>query len=744
MNKLIILLLFVFSANIIKAQGSVSGKISNASTEESMVGVAIYIPELQKGTFSDTEGNYKLENLPNGKFTIQFSYLGFETSNMEVVINDKIKYVNIKLSTTYIYTPEVVVSAMGYTSQHVNAIKVESIKANELDKTSTISIMDKLTLIPGLNMISQGPSISTPNIRGLSLSNVLVLNNGFRMNNYQFSEHHPYLISNYGISKVELIKGPASLLYGSDAIGGVINFIGEQPAAVGRIEGDINTAYYSATKGYETNVGVKANGKKFYWGVRAGILQQSDMRMGNGEVLPNSRFNDRGLQLFTGVNNKLGNFNIKYNYKEAKLGLTTTESELLVNDNGFNNEMWYQNLEYQQINSRNSFYLKKMKFESNFSFQTNRRRLYGKDIYLVDMRLQNFDYEFKSSITPFKDYNQIIGVQGNYTQNKIGDAPTVVIPNYYQNDISAFTLIQKDFNDKIHLQGGVRYDLRKLLIPNIPTTTQVQNLRLDTTYQSINFTFGSTYELNKKLFFRLNIASAFRTPNVAELTQDGVHETRYERGNIHLRTQKSRELDFGIHYHVNKVSFDISVYYNNLDNYIYLSPTIDTALNGMEIFQYQQSNPKLYGLETGLNYVPFKYIDAKINYTYTEGLQSDGSYLPFIPQNRINASLNFNLNSYRIFHNNYFEISGLYAFTQNHIPEEEESAASYFILNAGIGTSLHIGEQKFNIGVFANNIMDASYVDYLSELREMGYFQMGRNISIKLTIPLDSAVTKDL
>jgi iron complex outermembrane receptor protein len=740
MNRLKLIILFLLGANIISAQGIIKGNISNADTKESMVGVAVFIPELQKGTFSDKNGEYMLRNIPKGKFTIQFSYLGFETKNESVEVNSNEQKLDVELVSTYIYTPEVVVSAMGYTSQHVNAIKVESIKAQDLNKTSTNNIMDKLTTIPGLNIISQGPAISTPNIRGLSLSNVLVLNNGFRMNNYQFSEHHPYLVSNYGISKVELIKGPASLLYGSDAIGGVINFIGEQPAAVGTIEGDINTAYYSATKGYETNVGVKAQGKKFYWGVRAGLQQQADMRMGNGEVIPNSRFNDRGVQLFTGINNKLGNFNIKYNYKEAKLGLATPQAVLLVKDKGFNNEMWYQHLDYQQLSSRNSFYFNKMKFESNFSFQTNRRRLYGKDNYVVDMRLQNFDYEFKSTISPFNKYTQIIGIQGNYTQNKVGDAPIVVIPNYYQNDFSAFTLIQKDFDDKWHLQAGLRYDLRKLYIPNIPTTTQVEDLSLDTMYNSLNFTFGTTYEMNKNLFFRLNFASAFRSPNVAELTQDGVHETRYERGNIHLKTQKSHELDLGIHYHIQKLAFDFSVYYNQLDNYIYLSPTNDTAANGMEVFQYQQSNATLYGFETGLNYVPSKFIDTKINYTYTEGIQKDGSYLPFIPQNRLNASVNLNFKDYSIFHKNYFEISGIYAFSQNHVPDDEETSPAYFLLNAGIGTSLHIGGQKFNIGIYANNLLDATYVDYLSELREMDFYQMGRNISLKLSIPLNGNI----
>ncbi len=737
MNKIIVLLSFLLMGNFVFSQSEIKGNVLDKKNKESMVGVSVYIPELQRGTFTDKEGNYRLNNLPKGLFTIQFSYMGYKTQNREVKIGDKTITLNIMLMSTYIYTPEVIVTAMGYTSQHENAIKVESIKAQDLNHSATINIMNKLSEIPGLNMISQGPAISSPNIRGLSLSNVLVLNNGFRMNNYQFSEHHPYLISNYGISKVELIKGPASLLYGSDAVGGVINFIEEQPAAVGRIESDINTAYYSATNGYETNIGVKAHGKKYYWGIRTGMQEQGDFIQGNGHLVPNSRSNDRNVQLSTGMNTKLGDFSLKYSFKKSKIGLTTPQAILFVKDRGYNNEMWFQNLDYHQLSSKNRFYFNKVKLESNFSFQTNRRRIFGLEKYIVDMRLQNFDYEFKARYKPNNNYQQIVGIQGNYTQNILANAPIVVIPNYFQNDISVFTLLQKDFFSKLHLQAGIRYDYRKLYIPKINTGISNSYSHLDTTYQSINFTAGATYEINDQLFLRLNTASAFRTPNVAELTQDGVHETRYERGNIHLKSQQSHEADLGIHFHSTKFSYDLSLFYNQIGHYIYLAPTTDTASNGMFIFQYKQSNAKLYGFESGLNYVPSRHFNFKANYAFTKGIQDNGEYLPFIPQHKFQSSLNINFKDLPIWKHNYFEIGGLYAFQQKQVPSEEKTSAAYFLLNAGLGTTLKIGEQRFNLSIFANNLLNTTYVDHLSELKSIGYYDMGRNISIKLTIPLE-------
>ena len=735
-KKIFLLIIVLFASNTVFAHRTIKGQIKNKESKETMVGVAIYIPELQKGTFSDEQGNYRIDNLPKGVFTFQYSYLGYKTISQEVNIEQEEITLNIELETTYIHSAEVVVSAIGYSSQHCNAIKVESIKAEDLNNGATINIMDKLVKIPGVNMITQGPSISTPNIRGLSLSNVLVLNNGFRMNNYQFSTEHPYLISNYGISKIEVIKGPASLLYGSDAIGGVINYIGERPASVGMMEADINTAYYSNTRGYETNIGVKAHGKQYFWGVRAGMQKHGDYMQGNNEAVPNTRFNDQNVQFNTGINNDFGSFTLRYNYKAARLGLTTPQAIALVDDKGYLNEMWYQDLDYHQLSSHNKFYFKKLKFETNFSYQTNRRTLFATSQHLLDMRLQNADYELKVNFEPSSSQKIVIGTQGNYTQNINNGAPEIVIPNYYQNDFSLFGLYQKDFGHKVHFQGGLRYDYRKMYVPEIINTTIATATNLDTNYKSINFTIGAVFELSEEWFIRTNFASAYRTPNIAELTQDGFHETRYERGNIHLQSQKSYEGDIGLHYHSQMFTFDFSAFYNDIRNYIYIAPSADTTQQGLEIYQYGQTDATIYGLETGINYMPTKQLDLNLNYSYVIGKQKNGDWLPMIPQNRIQGGIRISLKGLDVLKNNFVEINGNYAFKQDHITDHEEASDAYFLLNLGIGTSLKFGNQHFILSIHADNILDTQYMDHLSILREEGFYNMGRNISIKLSIPI--------
>jgi iron complex outermembrane recepter protein len=172
------------------------------------------------------------------------------------------------------------------------------------------NLTEILTKIPGVDMISKGSGVSKPVIRGLSMNDILILNNGVRFENYQYSDHHPLGIDEFGIEDVEVIKGPSSLLYGSDAIGGVINFIREKPAPVGTIQGDYNMQLFSNTQGITNNLGVKGSSQRFFGGLRFGQKSNSDFLQGGGTFVPNTRFNEYSIKLNTGLTGKPGTFKL--------------------------------------------------------------------------------------------------------------------------------------------------------------------------------------------------------------------------------------------------------------------------------------------------------------------------------------------------------------------------------------------------------------------------------------------------
>ena len=226
MKNIILLAIAIATAGSVFAQNNVNGIITNQQGE-SLAGANVFIMEQNKGTVTDRAGHYFLKNLPKGKFKIKYSYVGYNNRLVTVIMDDKPLEIDLVLQHEPIETESVVVVGGYNSTQHENAVKIDVIKAEAISRGGTPNFAETLTKIPGVDMISKGSGISKPVIRGLAMNDILVLNNGVRYENYQYSDHHPLGIDEFGIESVEVIKGPASLLYGSDAIGGVVDFVKE-------------------------------------------------------------------------------------------------------------------------------------------------------------------------------------------------------------------------------------------------------------------------------------------------------------------------------------------------------------------------------------------------------------------------------------------------------------------------------------------------------------------------------------
>jgi len=730
MKNKFILLFLIFTNVQIFSQNIISGFITDAKTKKALPDVYVFIPELNKTSVSDSSGFYQISNMPNGTFTLQFSYIGYKTQIKRLEFTGNKHQLDMQLHQAYIESQEIVISSGAYSSQHENAIKIESIKANKLAEQGGFSIMENLSGLPGVSMISKGKGIVTPVIRGLSTTNIVVLNNGVRMENFQFSENHPIMISEGGIDKVEVIKGPASLLYGADAIGGVINFIHERPAPIGRTRGDAHITYFTNTRGIQSNIGIKHSSKNVFWGLRLNNKSHCDYLQGNGQYVPNSRFNEQAAHLFAGFNKHFGSFKLYYDYDQKKLGLSIPSSVNLVNTADRNPEIWFQDLNDHILVSKNKVFLDEWKLEANFSYQNNHRILKTNpsNEYFVatDMLLQTLTYDIHANWTWKNTRKFIFGYHGMNQNNTNSFAPQHVLPDYNLLDNSLFVLYQQSFSSKFHSQMGLRYDNRWIDVPEqlktIENISSEKSHEITKSYQNISGSLGFTMDLLENLLLRANLASAYRTPSIAELTQDGMHGNRYERGNIDLVPQRNYEVDLSIHFHIDKLKFDVAVFYNQILHYIYLSNTNDSTNSGIPIYQYTQNNSHLSGLEAGIEYQVLKCIKAKASYAHVLGVQENGDYLPFIPQDKLNISL---------------QVKTDFAQEQHRVSPFETPSNSYFLLNASMGSSISIFQQKIFWSVNVTNALNEQYIDHLSTLKPMSYYNMGRNFSFSLKIPFD-------
>jgi iron complex outermembrane receptor protein len=705
------------------------------------------------------DGDFLITEIPVGRFTLQVSFMGFETKVSNVWVGDDTDPLEIRLHATIIEGGEGLISGGRHSAQHENAIKIELLNATELKQIGSPTLVGNLVEIPGVDMISRGGSVTTPVIRGLSTSNILVLNNGFRMENYQFSADHPYLIDGNGLERVEVIKGPASLLYGSDAIGGVINLVQDKPAPPQSVIGDADVKYFSNTAGIEGSLGVKGNHGPLTWGIGGGYRSHKDYLDGDGTAVPNSRFNGGSLKTSVGMRGKINLHRLAYEYQQMKPGVVNEASAALARSGDRKSEVWYQHLDNHLLMSRNQFFLHPFKLQANFSYQFNHRRLIASEPEHpnVDMQLGTFSYDFRGSLVTSDVSEFTLAVQGLSQANRNKDAENRVLPDYGMNDLAVFGLVQHDFTNNVHLQVGFRFDNRFLDVPEQEKTghsheeepdppddaSHEEELMpsLNKYYGNVSGSLGVTWQLAEGLLLRGNLASAYRAPNVAELTQDGEHGVRYEQGNRGLKSQRNYELDASIHFHRERFMLDLAAYYNQINQYIFLDYTADTTDEGLPIYRYVQDDASIYGLEGIVEILPFRWLIIKASYNYTRGKQSQGDNLPFIPHNRLRSEFRYVpggiLNKGQV----YLKFGSELAFQQNHPAPLETISEAYHLLHAGIGISIPVSGRSLRCDIQVRNMLGRSYTDHLSTLKILGYYNAGRNIVINLSIPLLSSGT---
>jgi len=739
MKKIVLIFFVLFLFTKVNAQNQINGKVTDVNNEP-LIGASVFLPELNKGTITNQAGEFLISNVPNGKIKIQFSFLGYNTEIETIDISQTVNEINIILTIAIIQSQEVVITGGYVSSQHENAVKIDVLKSKDIAFSGTSNFMEALTKVPGVDMIAKGQGVSKPVIRGLSMNDILVMNNGVRIENYQFSENHPLGIDDNDVERVEIIKGPASLLYGSDAIGGVINFIKEKPAPVGKILGDYRMQLHSNTLGMNNSIGLKGASKNIFGGFRFGNKTHADYLQGGGDYVPNSRFNEMTFNANTGYTGKVGTFKLFYDYFKQDLGMSVPAVKPLITEQGRKNEIWYQDLEHQLISSQNRLYLGKFKLDINTAYQNALRELQTTlDVPVVEMNLNTITYESKLYLPSNDKSEYIIGLQGMSQKNKnLNNRASQFLPDANINNIGFLGLAQYTFFKKMKLQGGLRFDMYNTLTFALGVEgTNGYHAPVNKEFSNLNGSIGATYRVNEKIVFRTNFAKGYRVPNLSELTSNGMHGNRYEIGNENLAPENSLETDLSMHFHGEFLSFDLAGFYNQINDYIFISPTTDTTSSGVNIYRFSQTNATLYGGEAGIHFHPksLPWLHIQGTYSSVVGKQENGNYLPFIPAHKIRYEIRAKREKIGFLKKPSMKLSALTALRQGNPSPHETATDGYTLINMSVYAEILISNQTLIFGLSANNLFDTQYFDHLSTLKPLNYYNQGRNISLSLKIP---------
>ena len=753
---------------------TLKGKITDKNSHNPLPGATIYLPDLHVGASADAQGNYTIKNLPKGKFVVEIHYIGYAAYTATININGATSQ-DFELSETLIEKNEVVVTGVNLaTNVKQNPAPISVIRRDYLDQHISTNIIDAIAKIPGVNQLTTGPAISKPYIRGLGYNRVVVIGDGIRQEGQQWGDEHGIEIDDYNVGKVEVLKGPASLVYGSDALAGVVNIVPPSILPEGSVKGNF-AANYLTNNGqvsYHADLGGNQNG--FSWSVYGTQKWAHDYKNKYDGYVFNSRFKNTNYGASIGLNKQWGYSRLSFTSFNQNLGLVEGDRDSLgrftqvVNVNGAEEEkvadnfksytmnMPQQKINHQKIVWDNNLYLHNGgRLGITLGYQYNQRREYEDVLapYEPDLRLQlkTFNYSLKYFIPEMAGWQTTVGVNGMQQTNRIsGDE--FLIPNYDLFDFGAFAITRKTFN-KLTLSGGFRFDTRSLKgkalyldeegapIQQPKDGAITKFAAFDRNFSNVSASAGISYEASDKVVLKLNAARGFRAPNIAELAANGVHEgtIKYEYGNNNLKPEVSTQVDGGVEFNTQHVSLGANVFYNHITDFIFSRKLISTTGTdsipaedndeGFSAFKYQQTNANLYGGELMLDIHPhpIDWLHFENTFSYVRATASNATdstkYLPNIPAARWLSELRGNFKKVNgCMRNAYIGLQMDMNFSQNNVfsaYETETPTDGYTLLNANLGTDFVNKNNKtlFSLHFAVNNIGDVAYQSHLSRLK---------------------------
>ena len=264
-KKIYFFVAMLFATQLVMAQYKLSGKITDFDTQEPVKNASVYLVDLKKSTVSDQNGNYSFQNLKSGKYFVEITGDNYTSLLVSIEVNqDAVSDFTLQKSAKEI--DEVVVTAVSRASELKKIpVVIKSVDKNIINQNSSTNLIDGLKNIPGVNQITSGAAISKPVIRGLGYNRVITLVDGIKQEGQQWGGEHGIEIDEFSVGKVEIVKGPGSLMYGSDGIAGVLNFISPKVAANGKIENQLITNYQTNNNLIATSFSNKGNKNGFVW-----------------------------------------------------------------------------------------------------------------------------------------------------------------------------------------------------------------------------------------------------------------------------------------------------------------------------------------------------------------------------------------------------------------------------------------------------------------------------------------------
>ena len=729
------------TASVTAGKATLSGRVTDAVDGKPVIGVSIYFPLLKQGTVTNEDGYYKVEQLPAVRTTIQVSYVGHLTIIETIDLHTTTER-NFVMEENNAMLKEVVVTGLtGEARADRSPSPVSVVAPRVLQETSSTNIIDAVAHQPGVSQVTTGGGISKPVIRGLGYNRIVTVNDGIRQEGQQWGDEHGIEVDGQTVHSVEILKGPASLMYGSDAMAGVLVLHEAPVMPQGQMALNLGTEYQTNNQLFDYTVNFAGNQQGWVWNWRWSEKDAGEYKNKVDGRVPGSQFHERAVTGMLGVNRGWGYSHLKLSCYHLKPGLI--EGERDEETGRLEPSEAFQQIYHYKAVLDNSLRLGEGSLKVLVGYQQNRRKEFEEaDELGLDFRLHTVNYDVHYLSAADGEWKFAAGLSGMWQRSEnLGEE--FLIPSYRLLDVGAFASATRQW-ERMTLSGGLRYDVRRLHSFALQDDGEQRFADFRRTFRGLTGSLGAIFNLTSRLNARLNVSHGFRAPNLSELGSNGEHEGtfRYELGNQSLSPERSWQLDLGADYSSEVVSGQLALFANHISNYIYLE-----RLSGDD-YQYRQGAARLWGFEAMLDIHPVEPLHFENTFSYVNARQlhqpAESRWLPFTPAPRWTSDLRYDIIRDGRTLNNLFAAVGMECYLRQshaHTANDTETATpSYTLLSLKAGADLMWHSRRVaTLYLTVQNLANRAYQSHLSRLKYAdgpGICNMGRSLGVKLLVPI--------
>jgi len=756
-----------------------------------LIGASLLLLPDSVQTVTDANGKFSMPiRNANANYILKVSYIGYKTDTILLKSKD-LKGLKVRLTPDQIMLESIVIS-----EEHAKleaTLQSEHLHEEFMHKNLEGNFAQTLEKLPGLSAINVGVGIAKPVIRGLSSNRIIVNHYGIKQESQQWGSDHGLEIDQFDAERVEIIKGPGSLQYGSDGLGGVINILPDIILPKNSFKGSVIGVHKTNNEHWGGSIKLGVNVKDWFFTTRysrqdfADYQVPADLFNYNGFELPilnnrlkNTAGDETNISIATGIKRKWGITRLLYSHYSLNAGLFSgavgVPRSYALQEDGNNRDIDVpsQNVNHYKLFLNQSFFIGEDHLVFDIGYQRNDRKEFSEpefhsiplsqlenpnDKLALQLILETYSIASHYEHHHGSNMKSIIGVNTQWQKNR-RDGFEYLLPGFSTFRGGVFSIIEKQLNKKWLVNGGLRLDIGQnnteyyrqfIWDSNENIIDSLVSPATDDSFNNWSASVGTNLSLNDgKWILKANLGKSFRVPYPAETVSNGIHHGtfRHEMGTPNLKSEHGYQLDLAADWNFGKFTGNFSFYFNYFDNYIYLGPTFPAQFSRLpeagQIFQYRQDDAIYTGFELQWEW------DISSNFALHQAVDFVQSYnpetslaLPFTPQPSIKTDFNIVPYENSWIKDTYVEFSHEYHLAASgnlRVDRSERATPGYQLFGIGVGSSFKIGTQTIDVKIKGQNILNTTYLSHLSRYRIIDIPEQGRNIVLSLRFPFSSSL----